>query len=348
MRKARLNLVYEAIPHHGRHSGYDQLAGSIAALAPANLIRFSGREPGQLSRWLSRKSRMEWYEPRFVELERRTAARLFAASNQICHILYGEDVYCYLRFLRGFHRSRGGRLVATYHQPPSILERVLPDRGALQSLDAAIAVGSSQLPFLQSALSEDRVFLVPHGVDTDFFSPSDGPRSHNFSCLFVGQWLRDFPALRGVITAITGARTDVGFTVLTTKEQGEDLKDLPQTTVLSGISDDEMLALYRGADLLILPLLDSTANNSILEAMSCGIPVVTSDVGSVRDYLTPRSGVFLPAGDVAAFTEVTLGLLRQCDERLAMGEAARKRALDFDWTVIASRMISIFDHVSAS
>lgn len=42
--------------------------------------------------------------------------------------------------------------------------------------------------------------------------------------------------------------------------------------------------MYQESDLLVV-LLDSTANNSLLEAMACGMPMVTTDLQGVRDYV---------------------------------------------------------------
>jgi glycosyltransferase involved in cell wall biosynthesis len=42
--------------------------------------------------------------------------------------------------------------------------------------------------------------------------------------------------------------------------------------------------LYNDSRLLFLPLIDATANNSLLEASACGVPVITSDLPAVREY----------------------------------------------------------------
>ena len=44
-------------------------------------------------------------------------------------------------------------------------------------------------------------------------------------------------------------------------------------------------ALYHLSDLFFLPFVDAVANNAIVESIACGVPVVVSDVGSLRDYV---------------------------------------------------------------
>jgi glycosyltransferase involved in cell wall biosynthesis len=45
-----------------------------------------------------------------------------------------------------------------------------------------------------------------------------------------------------------------------------------------------LLSLYNDSRLLFLPLIDATANNSLLEAAACGVPIITSNLPSVKEY----------------------------------------------------------------
>ena len=71
-------------------------------------------------------------------------------------------------------------------------------------------------------------------------------------------------------------------------------------TFHAGLTDDELLALYQRSSLLLLPLLDATANNAILEAMACGLPIVTTDLPGLGTYVDPSFADLLTAGDVEA------------------------------------------------
>ena len=55
--------------------------------------------------------------------------------------------------------------------------------------------------------------------------------------------------------------------------------------------------LYQGADLLLLPLIDATANNTLLEGLACGLPVLASDLTGVRDYAPDSHTLYASSAD---------------------------------------------------
>ncbi|MBK7366706.1 MAG: glycosyltransferase [Candidatus Eisenbacteria bacterium] len=71
---------------------------------------------------------------------------------------------------------------------------------------------------------------------------------------------------------------------------------------------------------------------TLLEAHACGVPGVSTDVGSVRDVIAQgETGWLVPIGDVDALARRLTQLLRDEPERRRMGEAARVRAVrEFD------------------
>jgi glycosyltransferase involved in cell wall biosynthesis len=71
----------------------------------------------------------------------------------------------------------------------------------------------------------------------------------------------------------------------------------------------ELLAIYRGAHIFVHVSLTEGAPQVIIEAMASGVPVVATDVGSVRELLDEgRAGLIVPAGDRDALVEAVLEL----------------------------------------
>lgn len=341
----RVNVIYNRMPHHGSYAGYDQVARYLAAKVPVEKIqpympRFI---PDRTRQWLVRQSGMEWYEDWSLDLETATARQMLGAGKgEVFHIFYGEDNYRYLGLLPRLGRSRGCKLVCTYHQPPQILQKVAPHNTILRNLDALIAVASNQVDYFRSFVDAGAVHVVPHGIDTDFFQPPDQKESTGRECLFVGQWLRDFDMLRDVIRSVERTGAGLTFTIVTTDENFNKFDGLRNTVVVSRLTDEQLLTTYQRADLLVLPMKDCTANNSVLEGMACGLPVVTTDVGGVKDYVTPACASLVASGDVEAMRDAILLLTSDEQLRARMGHEGRARALRFAWWRVADELLEVY------
>ena len=89
---------------------------------------------------------------------------------------------------------------------------------------------------------------------------------------------------------------------------------------------DEILAI---ADVFLLPSGSETFGLAALEAMSCGVPVVATDIGGLPELITDgETGFLFPLGDIDAFTHRTKHLLDNDELRKGIAEASRKRAID--------------------
>jgi glycosyltransferase involved in cell wall biosynthesis len=78
-------------------------------------------------------------------------------------------------------------------------------------------------------------------------------------------------------------------------------------------------------DAFALPSLTEGTPNSIIEAMSFGLPVVASDVGGIPDVITPEEGILVSPGDSHALSLALVRLANDAPLRHEMGIAARAR-----------------------
>jgi glycosyltransferase involved in cell wall biosynthesis len=277
-------------------------------------------------------------------LLKRVRKSLKGSEKVIVHFLDGEIGYNFFSSLSqtlGSDKERV-RIIVSYHQPCSILEKVLPHKVRTKELDMVLTVGTSQFPFF-NFLPEERLRFVPHGIDTDYFRPANRPTDDTqVYCLTVGHWLRDFDTLEQVIRS---APKQVIFRIVAGKEHIKQFTSLKNVELYSGIADEELLRLYQNSDIGLMPLQDSTANNGLLEMMACGLPVISSRVGSVGDYLPEKSGILIDGNDPEAFLLAVKRLADSLAERRSFGEAARNRALELDWTNIAGQMAEIYHGV---
>jgi glycosyltransferase involved in cell wall biosynthesis len=204
-----------------------------------------------------------------------------------------------------------------------------------------------QLEFFSGIVGPERVFYVPRSVDTEYFCP--GTRkiasAEVFNCLFVGHFLRDFDTLVEAAKIVGKTDNNIRFTVITRPEFRDRFSGLNNVTFLSGIPDEKLLESYQTADVLVLPLLDATANNVVVEAMACGLPVISNDIPGVKDYVTPDCAILTPQRDPQALVDAIRSINDNRGMCESMALASRGRALEFRIAETARKTVKVYEHV---
>lgn len=106
----------------------------------------------------------------------------------------------------------------------------------------------------------------------------------------------------------------------------------------------ELAALFRHAHALIMPSLYEGFGLPMVEAMSCGCPVITSDRGSLPEIAGAGAQCFDPF-NISAMAAVLVALLRSPDELQQKRASALRRAADFSWDKAAQETIWVYHHV---
>ncbi|MDR1686303.1 MAG: glycosyltransferase [Desulfovibrio sp.] len=92
----------------------------------------------------------------------------------------------------------------------------------------------------------------------------------------------------------------------------------------------EVRAWLHKARLFVLASDHEGTPNAVLEAMSCALPVLATNVGgNAEAVLHERTGLLTPAGDAAALACGMLRLLNDAGERIRLGRAGRQRVLEY-------------------
>jgi len=273
-------------------------------------------------------------------------------SIDLVHFFDGEHGYYYSQCLATEHC----RIIATYHQPPSIIRnrRLLGSGTHLRHLDRIIILSESQRSFFNDFTQSDRIVCIPHGVDTDYYIPGRKEKKTGrvFRCLTVGFWLRDLQMILETANALID-REDILFQMVGLKAGVENgsvdlgryraLKELNNIAFYDGVSDEKLLSLYQEADVLLLPLIESTANNVLLEGLSCGLPIITSDIPATREYLTEDCAFFCSTSNTRNFRDTILALKKNRSRRSLMGFSARNLAeTAYNWSKITGQYMELY------
>jgi len=345
----RIRFQHTRYPHWGGHSGYALFVRRLDPHRFRSTLHASADREVPLPRWLKparpllkrlvARADMRWYKMDDLHAEMNAIAAGMIGRFDVVHFLDGEHSGRFLpRFLKKAGRKRV-KTIATFHQPPELAKDVL-HLESLRWFDQVVLVSPSQLPFFRDHVAEDRLSVILHGIDTDFFRP--GARSNTsdqLRCITVGHWLRDWQTF----AAVAAAMSDIQFDVVANRELG--IEKLPNVEVHRGLDDLELADLYRAADILFLPLLQSTANNALLEGMASGLAVVATDLEAARAYI-PDDDAILVAGQPEDFIRAIRSLQDNHVLREALQRKARRRSEALSWPRIVPLYEALYSKVA--
>ena len=153
----------------------------------------------------------------------------------------------------------------------------------------------------------------------------------------VDVFLKSLRAVRGPFQAVVAGKfkdESERSSLLSDARLGDELAS--SVVFTGGVSNEELRALYHLADLFVYPTLADSLPLVVLEAMACGLPVVSTTVGGIPFAVRPEAGVLVPPGDVTAVSMAVNDLLADPSRRRAMGATARARVIEtFRWSAAA-------------
>jgi glycosyltransferase involved in cell wall biosynthesis len=251
-----------------------------------------------------------------------------------------------------------------HHLDPSRLNRVI--EGPVMRAVERVIVGSEfarRQAVEQLGVPAERFAVVPYGVDRTL---SPGPRSEALArrlgvagapvVLFLGSLepRKNLGFLLEVWQDVVRTRPDARLVVAGGGRLHAELRGraralgLESSVVFPGhVPAAEKLEYYRLADMLVFPSTMEGFGLVVAEAMSCGLPVLVSDRGSLPELVVPAAGGLLAdPSDRSAFVRGILTLLGDPAIRRRFGTANRERVERlFRWDVCAAATARVYEEV---
>ncbi len=176
-------------------------------------------------------------------------------------------------------------------------------------------------------IPREKIATVPPGVDLESWNPvpdDQRERSHKLNVLFVGG---EFLRKGGDIILRVAQRNEFRnceFHFVTKSFVGE---RLPNVHVHSGLSPntEDLRNIYRMSDIALLPTRADFSPHAILEAMARGMPVISTDVGAIREMVVHgKTGYLVPGDQEEAIAYRLRALVENSGLRWELGNNARK------------------------
>lgn len=175
--------------------------------------------------------------------------------------------------------------------------------------------------------------VIPDGVDPIHFSPSPlaRPQRSRFSIGWVGNsaWGRQSQGMD-----IKGYHRLFDPMMKRLLARGHAVEASVADPQVKRIDFEDMPGFYRGLDVFVCTSAMEGTPNPVLEAMACGIPVVSTDVGIVPEVLGPLQKRFIvPDPDPESFADAVFSLLGNEQLRRMIADENRSRSLDWSWEI---------------
>ncbi len=197
---------------------------------------------------------------------------------------------------------------------------------------------SDKLFFIESGLiPEKNCWLVNGvGVDTDWFTYTPEPPAKPVLIVFPGRLLWS----KGVGILVEAARILKkrlrARVVLIGKPDPGNPETIDEVIIQSWIEEGvvewwgwqtNMKEIYHQSHIVVLPSMGEGLSKSLLEALSCGRPIIATDVPGCREVVIPGvTGYLVPKNDSAALADKLEELCRDSELRHQMGLAGRRLA----------------------
>ncbi len=230
------------------------------------------------------------------------------------------------------------------------------EKKLIQSSNVITTVTKSVAQELREFYSSSKSFnIVENGVDEKFFYPKKEKSEKRLKyAIFVGHISRE----KGLFDLV-----ECGKYILKEKPEfyfiiagkGRDLKNLinkikkaqlqDKFIFLGQVEKNNLVKLYQNATLFVFPSYHEGLPSVVLEAMSCGLPIIATDVRGNRDLISNgENGILVPPKEPEKLAIAISMLLR--DEKLMkdLGKNARDTIIKrYTWDIVTDKMLKCYE-----
>lgn len=224
-----------------------------------------------------------------------------------------------------------------------------------------------KLHIVNLGINENKVIVVPNGVDTEKFKPLGKENARNLLnlpvdkniVLFVGA-LR---SIKGVDYLIEAAKSFVNKNTelyMVGRDDGlkknlvkmtYELKITDFVKFIGPVNHEDIPLWISASDILVLPSLSEGRPNVVLEALACEVPVVATDVGGIPELMiNGETGYLVPSKNSLELSQKVNKLLENENLREKMGKIGRKSVIQrgLTWEAHAKKTVDIYSELLQS
>jgi glycosyltransferase involved in cell wall biosynthesis len=242
---------------------------------------------------------------------------------------------------------------------PSLIVRIFSsmyieiDRQIVKNADRVIAISKACANELRLFYGITDLDIIHNAVDSTFFCPSNHKTHKNSYILYAGR----VSAEKGLIDLVNSAKhvckkyPNFKFVIAGNGPLERHLKKLVSTLNLESnfffagsVNHETLLKFYQNATVYVLPSYREGLPTTLLEAMSCGLPVVATAISGITDVIdNHKTGLLVPTNSPENLANAILMLIEDSKLSEEIAKNARMHVQKYyDWDIIASKIEEVY------
>ncbi len=191
-----------------------------------------------------------------------------------------------------------------------------------------------------------KVYLVPNAIDI-LALPREKERLYEKQIIFASRLSKE-KGISDVLSMSANLPQDIHLLILGSGPEEEKVHEAVKSRknihFLGFVPREKTIPLIRGSDVLIQPSLVEAISSTLLEAMACKTPIITTNVGGNKELLEHnKSGIIIEPNSPQKILESIIDLFSNKERAEKLEEEAFKNVQKYDWSHVGKLYLDIYE-----
>jgi glycosyltransferase involved in cell wall biosynthesis len=202
--------------------------------------------------------------------------------------------------------------------------------------------------WIKQTIGDERIMVISNGIDLAAFRPLNGLRTgaEKFTIGTVAG-ISEWKGHRVFLDAIEElpSQEKQKLRILVASQSADTLPRGVPAELIRPADENELIAFYQSCDVFVCSSFIEGFGLPPLEAMACGVSVITTDCGGVRQYASASNCLIVPPGDSKAIAESIVRLMHDRDLRATLREKALETASEFSLEKMTQKYAGLLSEI---